>query len=213
MPFIEWEMQGMEFANCNCNWGCPCQFNGLPTHGHCRAHSFVQVDRGRFGSISLDGLRWGIMAMWPGPIHLGDGTLRVIVDERADERQRAALETIAQGGETDAGVLIFQVFAAVISTRLPTLFRRIDLDIDIGQRTARVRVPDVLESSAEPIRNPVTGAPHYARVTLPAGFEFTEAEFASGKASASGPIELDFNDTHAHLARIHWTTHGVVRPG
>ncbi len=36
-------------------------------------------------------------------------------------------------------------------------------------------------------------------------------EFASGKAKAQGPIELDFYGMHVHLARIHWSTHGVVR--
>jgi hypothetical protein len=37
MAFTEWAMQGVEFINCNCAWGCPCQFNRLPTHGDCRA--------------------------------------------------------------------------------------------------------------------------------------------------------------------------------
>jgi hypothetical protein len=70
----------------------------------------------------------------------------------------------------------------------------------------------VIESSGEPIRNPVTGKAHRARVTLPTGFEFTEAEFVTAKAkAASGPIVLAFDGTHAHLARIHWSTHGVVR--
>ena len=55
---VEWSMQGTEFANCNCSVGCPCQFNALPTHGHCRAHTFVQIEKGYFGDVSLDGLRW-----------------------------------------------------------------------------------------------------------------------------------------------------------
>ena len=67
-----------------------------------------------------------------------------------------------------------------------------------------------MEGSAEPIKNPVTGATHYVRVTLPHGFEFTSAEFVSGKSKATGMIALDAQGTHAHLARIHWTTHGVV---
>lgn len=38
-----------------------------------------------------------------------------------------------------------------------------------------------------------------------------ESEVVSGKTKASGPIELDLDGSHAHLARIHWSTHGVVR--
>jgi len=39
----------------------------------------------------------------------------------------------------------------------------------------------------------------------------TEAEFAAGTATVQGAIPLALKDTHAHLARVHWSTHGVVR--
>lgn len=210
MPLTEWFMQGTEFGNCNCSWGCPCQFNALPTHGNCRAHSFFQIEKGRFGETSLDGVRWGILAAWPGPIHEGRGVLQLVVDERADAGQRAAIEAIAQGRETEAGKLITQVFTAVIEQYLPTLIKRIDLTIDVERRTAKVTVPGLIESTGEPIRNPVTGEEHRVSVSIPNGFEFAAAEFASGKTHAAGPIPLDFDNTHVHLAHIHWSTHGVV---
>jgi hypothetical protein len=212
MKLVEWSMQGFEFGNCNCAVGCPCQFNALPTHGHCRAHTFVQIEKGRFGDVSLDGLRWGIFGQWPGPIHLGHGTFQAVVDERASAEQRAAIEAVALGRETEPGKLIWQVFSTTVTKTLPTLFKTIDLTIDLKTGTAQVKVPGVIDGSAAPISNPVTKAAHRARVTLPTGFEFTEAEFVAGRAKASsGPIELDFDNTHAHLAKIHWSTHGVVR--
>ena len=211
MNLVEWSMQGLEFGSCNCAWGCSCQFNGPPSYGHCRAHTFVQIEKGRFGDVILDGLRWGIMGMWPSAIHLGNGTFQSVVDERADAKQRAALEAISQGKETEPGKLIWQVFSTTVTKLLPTLFRPIDLAIDVKSCVARVSVPGVIESSAEPISNPVTKAAHRVRVTLPTGFEFTEAEFGSGKAKTTGVIALDHDGTHAHLAKIHWGTHGVVR--
>jgi hypothetical protein len=212
MKLVEWSMQGTEFGNCNCNVGCPCQFNALPTHGNCRAHTFVQIDKGNFGDVPLDGLRWGILGSWPGPIHFGNGTFQTIVDDRADSHQRAAIESVSHGRETEPGTLIWQVFSTTVTKLLPTLFRPIELTIDLTARTAKLRVPGIAESSAASIRNPKTGAEHLARVTLPKGFEFTEAEFVSGNCKAeSDSIDLDFNNTHAHLARIHWSTHGVVR--
>ena len=212
MKLVEWSLQGFEFGNCNCAVGCPCQFNALPTYGNCRAHTFVQIEKGRFGDVPLDGLRWGIFGQWPGPIHLGNGTFQSIIDERANPAQRAALEAISHGKETEPGKLIWQVFSTTVTKTLPTLFKSIDLTIDLKARTAQVKVAGLIESSAASIKNPMTGADHRARVTLPTGFEFTEAEFVSGKAKAtSGPIELNFDDTHAHLAPIHWSTHGVVR--
>lgn len=211
MSFVQWEIQGTEFGNCNCHVGCPCQFNALPDKGHCRAHSFFQIDRGHFGEVPLDGLRFGIMAAWPGPIHLGGGTFMTVIEDRADSSQRAALEAISQGRETEPGTLICQVFSATIAKYLPTQYKPIDLAIDRGAATARLRIPGLIESSAEPIRNPMTGQPHRVRVSLPEGFEFTEAEFANGRSHSSGAIELDFEDTHAHVAKIHWSTQGVVR--
>jgi hypothetical protein len=211
MAFVEWAMQGVELTNCNCDCGCPCQFNRLPTHGHCRAYGFVQIETGHFGDVPLDGLRWGMVLAWPGPIHHGNGTLQAIVDERADARQRAAIEAVAHGRETDPGSLVWQVFSTTVTTVLPTLAAPIDLQIDIDKRQARVTVPGRVDGTIVPITNAVTGAPHRVRVTLPAGFEFTEAEFASGSGTVAGDIPLDFTDTHAHLARIHWSTHGVMR--
>jgi hypothetical protein len=211
MAFVEWEMQGVEFANCNCHTGCPCQFNALPDKGHCRAHTFVQIEKGRYGKVPLDGLRWGIMAFWPGPIHLGGGTFMSVIEERADPAQRAAIEAISHGKDTDPGSLVWQVFSTTVSTFLPTLYKPIQLSVDPAGADARLHVPGLIESSAGPILNPVTGAPHRVRVTLPAGFEFANAELARGKSRTSGPVELNFEDTHAHLAAIHWSTHGIVR--
>ena len=209
--YVEWEMQGLEFVNCNCAWGCPCQFNGLPTYGNCRAAGFAQIDKGHFGDVPLDGLRWGILAAWPGAIHLGNGKLQTVIEERADAQQRKAIETITHGGETEPGSLIWQVFSTTITEFLPTLYKPIELAIDYTSRTARVKVPGVLEGSGETIRNPVTGAPHQVIVTMPTGFEFTESEVLSGTSNATGPIELQLNGSHAHLARFHWSTRGVVR--
>lgn len=211
MAYVDWFMQGREFNNCNCATGCPCQFNALPTHGDCRALAFVQIERGRFGDVPLDGLRWGILASWPGPIHFGDGTLMVVVEERADAAQRAAIEAVAHGRETEPGSLIWQVFSTTLSKVLPTQYRPIELEIDVEAATARLRVPGLVEGAAEPIRNPVTGQPHRARVILPTGFEFIEAEYASGTARTQSPIELVFDGTHAMMGHMHWSTKGVVR--
>jgi hypothetical protein len=211
MAFTEWTMQGVEFINCNCAWGCPCQFNSLPTYGDCRALGFGQIEQGRYGDVPLDGLRWGVLLAWPKAIHLGNGTSQAIVDERADARQRGALEAIIQGRDTDPGTLIWQVFSTTMTKVLPTLFKPIELALDVEKRTATVRVPGLVEGRGDPIRNPVTGAEHRARIDLPAGFEYAQAEMASGTSRTSGAIALDLQGTHAHLARFHWSTHGVVR--
>ena len=197
--------------NCNCECGCPCQFSRLPTHGNCHATIFIHVDRGRFESESLDGVRWGVIAAWPGPIHKGNGRMQVIIDEHATAAQRAAVESIAHGKASEPGKLAWSIYGAMTSTFLPTLSRPIDLIFDYDNRTASIRVPGVVDETIDPLRNAVTGDPHRALLKLPNGFEFTEAEVASGRTKTSGNIMLDLNETHAHFARVHWSAHGVVR--
>lgn len=204
-------MEGVEFVNCNCAYGCPCQFQGLPTHGDCCAYGFVQIDHGRFGDVPLDGLRWGILAAWPGPIHEGNGTFQTIIDERADPQQRAAIEAVSHGKETEPGKLIWQIFSTTIAKFLPTLYKPIDLTIDLAARRAQVRVPGVVEGKGSSIVNDISRQDVPTTLIMPAGFEFHQAEFISGTGrTANGEVHLDFDGTHAHLARVHWTTHGVV---
>ena len=69
----------------------------------------------------------------------------------------------------------------------------------------------MVAARGEPIRNPVTGEPHYGRVVLPQGFECTEAEFASSTTRASGPIAHDWTQAHSHFAMLHPTPNGPVR--
>jgi hypothetical protein len=53
-----WRIAGEEVVNCNCSWGCPCQFNALPTTGRCEALLASQISDGYFGNTRLDGVRF-----------------------------------------------------------------------------------------------------------------------------------------------------------
>jgi hypothetical protein len=202
-------MQGPEIANCNCDWGCPCQFNALPTHGNCRAMTAMRIDDGYFGDLSLAGVKWAGMFAWPGPIHLGGGEAFVVIDPAASEAQRNAVLTVLTGEETDPGATIFNVFAAVITTLHPPAFLPISFDLDLDGRRGKVSIESVLDTEVSPIRNPVTGAEHRVRVSLPNGFEYREAEFASGDTRAPGPVSLDWTNGHAHVAMLNLSTHGA----
>ena len=208
---IEWRIEAREFVNCNCAYGCPCQFNALPTNGNCEAVLGIEIDAGHFGEVTLDGLRAAGMYRWPGPIHEGNGTMQLVVDERADESQRDALLRIMQGEETEPMATMWSVYTAMTTTILEPLVRPIEFEVDIEERRARLVVPGILESSGEPIRNPVTGAPSRARIDKPEGFEFTLAEIGSGTTRTTAAIALDLRDTYGQFARLHLTNAGVVR--
>src|SRR5205823_6229252 len=207
---IEWMIRGPEVATCNCAFGCPCQFNALPTSGNCRAAVAMRIDEGYFGKVKLDGLHWAATAAWPGPIHEGHGAIQLIVDERASPEQREAVLKILSGEETEPGATFFQVFMSVVDTVHEPIFKTIEFDANVANATGRFSVPGIVEARAEPIRNPVTGEPHFAKLSLRKGFEFLEAEFASSTTQASAPIALDWAGRHAHLAMLHLTGKGVV---
>jgi hypothetical protein len=170
------------------------------------------VTRGHFGSERLDGLGFGGLFAWPGPIHEGKGEALPIVDEKASASQREALLKIMSGQETDPGATFFQVFFSMLSKVHDPVFRPIRFSCDLEKGEASFEVPGLVTARAEPIRNAVTGAQHRARVKIADGFEFNEAEFVSGDlATHSGPISLAWTKRHAHLAPLAITGHGVVR--
>lgn len=210
MPSIHWSIEGPHVVNCNCAYGCPCQYAALPTDGTCRAAVAWRIDRGHFGDTRLDGLVAVSLYSWPGPIHKGNGSMQSIIDERADGAQRAAVAAIMQGEGADPGSTMLQIYRAMCSVYHEPLFKPIELELDIEKRTARVRVPGVIETAVEPLRNQVTGAEHRARIDLPGGKEFRIAEVASGTTKASGAIPLDFVKSHAHFTNVTMTSAGLV---
>ncbi len=209
MAHVNWSMKGKHLKNCNCAFGCPCDFNARPTYGPCEGMVGMEIDEGHFGDVKLDGLRWAATYHWPGPLHEGNGTIQAIVDERADERQREALLTILSGQEQVEGTF-FQIISMIVSTVLTPQFLPIDFEFDLDGRTARVAVPGILETTSEPIKNPVTGAPHRIRVDIPDGFEYREAEIASATIKGTGDIKFDSAGCHGSLADVTFTQSGVV---
>jgi hypothetical protein len=209
----DWVIQGEELANCNCDYGCPCQFSRAPSDGTCEAAVVFDIRKGHHGDVKLDGLRAGATYKWPGPIHEGNGEMQLIIDQRADDKQRAALEAIMTGEDTEEMATMWFVFSKMAPNRHPTLFAPIELEIDRDERNGSAKVGDIFEISAAPIPNVVTGEPHRVALNLPHGFEFTSAEMASGSTSTpGGAINLAKNNsTHAHFAALHLTGAGVVR--
>lgn len=211
MSMADWRMQGAEFVTCNCNWGCPCQFSSLPTHGHCEAVVSMRIDQGHHKEVKLDGLCWVATFAWPGAIHEGNGRCQVFIEDRATPPQREALLRILSGEDTEPGATVFSVFASTISEMFEPQFVPIELSVDVDKREANSRIAGVLEASGEPIRNPVTGEPQEARIVLPKGFEFTEAQVANGHYQTHGAIKIAAQNSHSHLARVQFTGQGVVR--
>lgn len=207
----DWEIHGRELASCNCVYACPCQFNARPDKGHCQAVVVYEIERGHYGSVSLDGIRMGATYKWPGAVHEGNGAMQLFIDDRATDEQASALENIMSGGDTADMATMWWIFHAMSPNRLETKRVPIELTLDIENRTGSGRVGEIFDVAAEPIRNPVTGLPHRVRIDLPSGFEYHLAEIASGKATVRGDIPInEIGNTYAQLAELHLSGKGVL---
>jgi hypothetical protein len=183
----------------------------LPTHGSCEAVAAFEFDSGHHGDVALGGTRTAMVVQWPGPIHEGNGTMQLIIDENASPEQRDALHRIMTGEDTDDMATMWWVFSAMSPNKLETLYKPIRFEMDMETRKGSVSVPGVFETQAGPITNPVTGEEHRARINLPHGFEFRVAEMAKGSTRTSGEIALkNNNESHVHMVEIHLSGKGVL---
>jgi hypothetical protein len=210
MAGVQWALHGREFANCNCSYGCPCQFNALPTYGNCSAVVGIQIDQGFHGDTPLDGLRMAGIYRYPGAVHQGNGEALPIIDSRANAAQRDALLRIMTGQDTRPGATMFAVFHSMLSKVHAPVFADIDFVVDIDKRRAHLKVPGYIEQRGEPIVNPVTGAEHRIRIQPVGGFEFAEAEIGRGWTKASGPVAYELADSYGQFAELHLGPDGII---
>jgi hypothetical protein len=209
MAYVDWMIKGPKIGACSCSYGCPCEFNALPTNGDCEGLDAQRIDEGWFGDVRLDGLVIGARYRWPGPVHEGRGIVQGFIDARASEEQRKALFAIL-GGEEQEPYTAFNIYAATIEKELDPIFAEMTFACDIAARTGHFAVPGVLDMRIEPIKNPVTGQPHRARIVLPEGFEFRSAEAASSTFEATGAFEMNHANCYGMLCEVAYGPHGII---
>ncbi len=167
-----WSLTADYVETCNCDFGCPCNFNGFPTYGSCEALDLFSIRKGRYGEVALDGLDVILAAAWPRAIHEGNGTAQLYVDERANPKQRDAILQIF-GGQAGGGGP-FAIFAPTLKYVLEPQFVKIEKKVD--GRKSWFRVPGALEAALTPFVDPVQGKEHDVRMELPNGFIWKWAE-------------------------------------
>lgn len=210
MAYVDWMIKGPKIASCNCAYGCPCEFNAPPTNDVCEGLEAHRIDEGCFGDVRLDGLVIGARYRWPGPVHEGGGMAQGFIEERATEAQREAVIKILSGEEQEP-TTAFNIFGSTIESELDLIYAPVEFACDMEKRTGGFKVGDVMAMSLEPIRNPVTGAEHRAQIRLPNGFEFREAEMASGRFTAQGPeLGLDHKNCYGFLIDVAYGPYGII---
>jgi len=209
MATSDWRLEGEWMKNCSCAFGCPCDFNALPTEGYCKGMVGMRITKGHFEKTKLDGVIFAVTVDFPGALHEGNGQMQPIIDERATAEQREALFNIMSGKFSAEGTL-FHIFSLIVTKIHDPLFVPITFSFDKDGLVARLLAKGVLETEVEPIKNPVTGAPHRIQVVMPEGFEHRAAEVASANIHSTGALKFDTQGTHSSLATVVQPPEGVA---
>jgi hypothetical protein len=165
-----WNFEAEYLQSCNCSYGCPCNFNALPTSGNCEALIGWRIRSGRYGDTALDGVTFAWGLSWPKAIHMGNGAGRVYIDRKASAAQRKAVEEITSGKR---GGGVFAVFPSTFSRAYP--MKIAEIDFRFKEHDSSFSVKGVGAVQSEHIRNPVTGVPFEAQIILPGGINMKKA--------------------------------------
>ncbi|MFQ5742669.1 MAG: DUF1326 domain-containing protein [Acidobacteriota bacterium] len=197
-----WWWKADYFETCNCAYGCPCNLNSIPTDGTCKAIDAWHIKEGAFGDVRLDGLSIALLCHWPNPIHEGNGTVVVYVDENANTAQRKALAEIGTG-EAGAGGP-FEVFASTCTAPPKVVYGPMTLERD-GKR-ATMRCGEMGRADLAPIRSAMDGSEADVRMVMPGGFIWKDGQMVNTEfceVNADG-MSFRFENSSAYLSEVEY---------
>jgi hypothetical protein len=205
MTTTPWKISGDYFEACSCDSVCPCPTSGLaarPTQGSCDAGLVFQIERGSYGSTSLDGLIFAVLLHTPAAMIAGNWTVGLIVDEKASPQQREALTAIGSG---QAGGPMAAV-GPLVSTFSGVEARSIRIERSAMRRS--VSIAGMLDIAVEGIPGASQTEPIYLdNVAHPAASRLALAKASRGHMHAFG-INWDSTtgQNNGHFAPFAWSS-------
>lgn len=186
-----WRLNGSVLIACNCDWGCPCNFNARPSRGKCEGGWIWMIQQGHVADVRLDGLGIALYADWPGAIHEGGGRAACYIDDRADDPQRSVLASVLRGEIGGPWGIFMNTYE--LATPQPAGF-----DVTIADHGSRATIGSVVELELQAIRNPVTQAEVYPEVVLPQGLVVKRGGMAASKVfRVRGGVQYDHSGQYA----------------
>jgi hypothetical protein len=148
-----WHLKGDWFDVCRCRVPCACTFAQAPDDGQCDGILAWHITEGQYGDVKLDDLSVVAVGTFEGNIWMGEASPKMgfFIDERADDSQRQALQTIFGGdaGGWPAG------FAEQVDEVLGIEYAPIEFELDEGRRWS-VEVAGKARGSAEALTGPTS---------------------------------------------------------
>ena len=170
----QWRIETEYVQSCNCDYGCPCNFNALPTYGNCEALVGYRIIKGHFADTQLDGVVFALGAWWPKAIHLGEGIAQIYIDKKTSAEQIKAIEEITSGNH---GGAIFAIFASTFKEVRHTVVTNIEFHYD--PYDAWFTVEGAGEVRSGHILNPITNDPWEGEILVPGGIGFKRGTVTS----------------------------------
>ena len=180
---------------CNCDYGCPCNFNARPSRGFCQGGWVWMIENGRIDDVDVSGLGTALFAKWPGAIHEGGGQAACYIDDRATDAQRAALTRIVRGEVGGPWGIFSKTYDLAGPAAAP-------FDVRIAQHGSHARIGDVVKIEFETIRNPVTQAEVHPEVVLPEGLVVKRGGMARSSVFKVSALGYDHSGQYAAFGRF-----------
>jgi hypothetical protein len=202
----QWGFEADYFTFCNCDWGCPCNFNARPTQGNCCGVGAWHIREGLFETTKLDGCKFATAYFFPGLVEQGNAVAQAYIDVLATAEQRKALDAIATGR---AGGGIFEVFATLTSRWHPTKVAPIHFEVKGGR--GAFRIDGIMEAESELLAYP-DGTTIRPTLTLPHGIEFKTALATNAKRWWVRDEDLlaVCQNKYAAVATVQFTNQGCI---
>jgi hypothetical protein len=191
---------------CRCRVPCGCAFAQAPDDGQCDGILAWHVRAGHYGDVSLDGVNFVMVNSFEGNLWTGEAkhsAAGFFLDERADEQQRVALQTIFAG---QAGGWA-ATFATLVETDVRGLeFVPIDFEIADDLAHWRVEVPGKLRGRAVALTGPTSPEGGRVEVHNAPGAEVGPGQVATwGTATADEVDAFGFKSDWAGRSSKHFS--------
>lgn len=194
-----WHLNGQVLVACNCDWGCPCNFNARPTTGKCEGGWTWHVEEGSYNDTRLGGLSFSVYVNWPGAIHDGNGEALILIDENADDAQRTAIERLLTGNVGGPWGILAWTWPKINGPYA------VPYEIEFDGVHSRISCGTHLKIESTPIRNPVSGAESHPAVVLPQGIIFKHGDVGTTtQFHVSGGIEYDHSGQYMATGQFNY---------
>jgi len=191
MATTAWQVNGQYYETCSCDFVCPCvpgQMAVKPSKTSCTFAMAFQIERGQYGTVSLDGLGFIVLGLTPEAMGKGNWSVGLVADERASVEQRDAITAIASGAAGGPMAALSGLIGKFLGVQsAPIRFNRSGATWSVNASS----LVDMAAAGAKGINPAATESLHLDNTGHPAADRFALAHASKSHVHALG---LDWDD-------------------